>query len=83
MKRLMLLATVAYGILAAADPAAEKRLIDLAKRPAGASLWKLTDVPDADSNLRREGFGRRRRSRLPRPRVPVRRAVAVKAFVFR
>ena len=38
MKRLMLLATVAYGILAAADPAAEKHLIDLAKRPASASL---------------------------------------------
>ena len=38
MKRLMLLVTLAYGTLAGADPAAEKHLIDLAKRSAGASL---------------------------------------------
>ncbi|MCZ6651753.1 MAG: hypothetical protein O7D91_01850, partial [Planctomycetota bacterium] len=38
MKRLMLLVTVAYGILAAADPAAEKHVIDLARRSDGASL---------------------------------------------
>ena len=38
MKRLMLLVTVAYGTLAAADPAAEKHLIDLATGSAGASL---------------------------------------------
>ena len=38
MNRLMLLTTVSCGILAAADPAAEKNLINLARRSAGASL---------------------------------------------